>query len=66
MYIKTQNSLEEPRRIKDLLITEALERKRTDILKFISLCESHEAQSISLLGGGGATERSGTVSMESF
>lgn len=66
MYIKSKNSLEELRRIKDLLITEALKRKQTGILKFISLCESHEAQSISLVGGGGATEGSGTVTMEYF
>lgn len=61
MYIMTKNSLEELRRI-----TEALKKKQTGILKFISLCESHEAQSISLMGGGGATEESGTVTMEYF
>lgn len=66
MYIKTKNSLEELRRIKDLLISEALKKKQTGILKLISLGESCEAQSISRMGGGGATEGSGTVTMEYF
>lgn len=66
MYIKTKNSLEELKRIKDLLISEALKKKQTGILKLISLGESREAQSISRMGGGGATEGSGTVTMEYF
>lgn len=66
MYIKNKNSLEELRRNKDSLITEALKRKKTDILKLISLYKSHEAQSISLMGEGGATEGSGTLTVEYF